>query len=62
MSSKHPSSTELVKEAQQKKIDAFASEYYALCEKHGLQIVQSPLSVQDYKKPEPIPNENKVAS
>lgn len=62
MSSKY-SSTEEVKKAQEQKVKNFTSDYYTLCEKYGMQIVQSPLSIADYKKPEPPKNEEpKVAS
>ena len=62
MSSKY-SSTDEVKKAEQKKVQAFTDDYYAICAKHGIQIVQSPLSLGEYKKPEPQKNEEpKVAS
>ena len=64
--SKHLNSTELIKEAEQKKVQAFTDDYYAICAKHGMQIVQSPLALGDYKKPEPpkneTPNQPSVAS
>ena len=61
--SKHLNSTELIREAEQKKVQAFTDDYYAICEKHGMQIVQSPLALGEYKKPIPQTNETpKVAS
>jgi len=62
MSSKY-SSTDEVKKAQEQKVKNFTSDYYTLCEKYGMQIVQSPLSIEDYVKPTPPPTEEKhVAS
>ena len=62
MSSKY-SSTKEIKDAQDQKVKNFTSDYYTLCEKYGMQIVQSPLSIADYVKPTPPPAEEKhVAS
>lgn len=61
--SKHPNSTEIIREQQEQKVKNFTSDYWTLCERYSLQIVQSPLSIQDYKKPEPPPAETQhVAS
>lgn len=57
------SSNQIVKEVQEQKVKNFTSDYYQLCERYGLQIVQSPLSIADYIKPEPQKDETpKVAS
>jgi hypothetical protein len=58
MSSKY-SSTKEVKDAQEAKVEAFTDDYYAICAKHGMQIVQSPLALGEYKKPEPPPQVEK---
>jgi hypothetical protein len=63
MSNKHPSSTEIIKQQQEQKVKNFTSDYYTLCSKYKLQIVQSPLSIADYIPPEEVKNEEpKVAS
>ena len=53
---KHLSGTELIQAEQKQKAENFASDYWTLCEKYGLQIVQSPLALGEYKKPEPTQN------
>ena len=60
--SKHLNSTELIKEAEQKKVQAFTDDYYAICAKHGMQIVQSPLALGEYKPKPPTAEEKHVAS
>ena len=61
MGKKIISSTEDVRVQQEQKVKDFTTEYYALCEKYHLQIVQSPLSIVDYVKPEPTINETKTS-
>ena len=55
--------TEDIRLQEEQKVKNFTSDYYTLCEKYGLQIVQSPLSIAQYIKPTPPPAEEKhVAS
>jgi len=60
--SKHLSSTDIIKEQQEQNVKNFTSDYYELCAKYKLQIVQSPLSIVDYQPIKEEKNENKVAS